>query len=208
MTATADLFFDNILIGAEEAPQGVLEAQRFASTYDAVLKKRLGHITANDFIKYARRFAALCNEIYQDSVLELRKNKSVPLGFAVFAASQGLYEGNPGEAIDIDRLTADSFREMFEHLSSMVLDIRPIVEHDGIRFSFSQIQWTRGRPRTIFLYSQDSGRYDQAGEYHRGPLHDLLLRKMFHVPSTAPSLNFAVKLGVSALLDEAQEKLS
>ncbi len=207
MTAAASLFFDDVLIGVEEAPQHVLEAQRFASSYDAVLKKRFGRIRSENFLKYARRFVALCNEIYQGSVLELRKNKSVPLGFAVFAASQGLYEGNLGEIIDINQLTVDSFQKMFEHSSSMVLDIRPIAERDDIRFSFSRIEWTHGRPRTIFLYSQDSGRYDQAGEYHRGPLHDLLLRKMFHVSGVVPGLNFAVKIGVGALLDEAQGRL-
>ncbi|MBI2626788.1 MAG: hypothetical protein HYW77_00915 [Parcubacteria group bacterium] len=204
MTATASLFFDDALIGTEEAPQRVLEAERFASTYHAVLKKRLGHITTEDFLRYARRFTVLCNEIYQGSMLELRRDKSVPLGFAVFAASQGVYEGNPGETIDIGQLTANSFREMFEHSSSMVLDIRPRVSREDIRSSFAQIKWTRGRPRTIFFYAQQGGRYDLEGSQR--PLENLLLRKLFHVSGVAPSINFAVKLGVGASLDEAEGK--
>jgi hypothetical protein len=205
MTATASLFFDDALIGIEEAPQRVLEVERFASTYHAVLKKRLGYITADDFLKYARRFTVLCNEIYQGSVLELRRNKSVPLGFAVFAASQGVYEGNLGEVIDIVQLTPDSFREMFERSSSVVLDIRPEVSREDIRSSFAQIEWTRGRPRTIFFYAQQGGRYDLEGSQR--PLENLLLRRLFHVSGVAPSLNFAVKLGVGASLDEAEGKL-
>lgn len=204
-TATASLFFDDALIGAEEAPRRVLEAERLASTYHAVLKKRVGHITAYDFLKYARRFSVLCNEIYQGSVLELRKNKRVPLGFAVFAASQGVYKGNPGEMIDVSRLTGESFREMFEHSSSMVLNVKPMVPRDDIRSSFAQIEWTRGRPRTIFFYAQQGGRYDLKGSQR--PLENLLLRKLFHVSGVAPSLNFAVKLGVGASLDEAEGKL-
>jgi len=205
MTATASLFFDDALIGTEEAPQRVLEAEQFASDYHAVLKKRLGHITADDFLKYARRFVVLCNEIYQGSVLELRRDKSVPLGFAVFAASQGNYEGNPGEAIDVSRLTADSFREMFERSSSMVLDIRPKASRDDIRSSFAQIEWTHGRPRTLFFYAQQGERYDL--KESQRPLENLLLRKLFHVSGVAPSINFGVKLGVGASLDEAEGKL-
>ena len=203
---TASLFFDNaLIIGTEEAPQCVLKAEQFASSYYAVLKKRLGHITADDFLKYARRLTVLCNEIYQGSVLGLRKDKSVPLGLAAFAASQGVYDSNSGETIDINRLTANSFREMFEYSSSMVLDTRPKILRDDIHASFAQIEWTRGRTRTIFFYAQQGGRYDLEGSQR--PLENLLLRKMFHIPGVAPSLNFAVKLGIGASLNEAEGKL-
>lgn len=205
MVATVNLFFDNVVIGDEEAPQRVLEAQRRASSYDAVLKKRFGRITADDFLKYARRLTILCNEIYQGSKLELLKNKSIPLGFAVFVASQGLYEGYSGEVIDINQLSADSFRKMFEHSSSMILNIRPNVRNRDIFSSFTQIAWTRGRLKTIFFYAQQ-GRSYYCSENH-GPLEDLLLRKLFYVPGVAPSLNFAVKLGLKAHFDEAEGKL-
>lgn len=201
----AGLFFKGEVVGREEAPRCVLEAERFASTYNAVLKKRFGHITADDFLKYARRFALLCNEIYRGSELELRRNKSVPLGFAVFAASQSVYEGGPGEVLDISQLTPDSFRGILERSSTMVLDIRPKAARDDIRHSFAQVEWTHGRPKTIFFYAQQGGRHDLKGSQR--PLENLLLRKMFHVPNSAPSLNFTVKLGIGASLNEAEGKL-
>ena len=205
MEATANLFFKGVLIGEQEAPQRILEAQRSASTYYAVLKKRFGHITADDFLKYTRRFAVLCNEIYHGSRLELLKDKSIPLGYAVSAASRGLYRGNPGEAIDIDCLTIESFREVFGCSSSIILNIKPKALREDICASFSQIEWTYGRPRTIFFYAQQGGRYDLEGSLR--PLENLLFRKMFHVPGFAPSINFAVKLGICAFLDEAEGKL-
>lgn len=211
MAVTASLFFGDALIGTEEAPRRVLEAERFAFNYWAVLKKRFGHITADDFLKYSRRFSVLCGEVYRGSNLELRINKGVPLGFAVLAANLGIWEGVPGEKLDVSQLTVDTFREIFARSSSVTLDIRPIIERDDIRLSFSQIEWTRERPRTIFLYAQDGGRYDQrrdqTGEYHRGPLHDLLLRKMFYVAGTAPSFNFVVKMGVGASIKASEGRM-
>lgn len=207
MAAVVSLFFDNMLalVGADEAPKRILETERFASNYRAVLKKRFGHITADDFLKYARRFAVLCNGIYRGSRFEFLKNRSVPLGFAVFAASQGAWEGNPGEELDISKLTTDAFREIFTHASSMVFNIRPRVSREDIRSSFVQVAWTRGRPRTIFFYAQQGGRYDLNGSQR--PLENLLLRKMFYVSGVPPSFNFAVNLGVRAYLNEAEGKL-
>lgn len=197
---TANLFLEDTLIGTDEAPQRVLEAERLALTYRAILKKRIGRITADDFLKYASRFSILCNEIYQGSKLELRRNKGIPLGFDADLASRGHYMGDPGEVIGIDTLTADFFRETFKRSSSIVLSIKPTVSRDDIRHSFAKIEWTRDRPWTIFFYAQQGGRHDL--ESNHGPLENLLLRKLFHVSGVAPSLNFAVKLGIDAWFDE------
>lgn len=199
---TTGLFFEDVLIGQQEAPQRILESQRFQSTYHAVLKKKFGSITADDFLKYARRFAVLCDEVYRESNLRLRKNQGVPLGYAFFAASQGEWEGVPGETLDLINLTADLFQEIFELSSSMVLVIRPkVAEH--LLSSFAEIEWTHGRPKTIFFYAQDGYHPDRS---HR-PLENLLLQKLFYVSGVAPSFNFAVKLGVGAYMDEMEGKL-
>lgn len=202
--AAKGLFFDGVLIGAEEAPNHILKAERFASSYYAVLKKRLGRIVADDFLKYARRFSVLCDKIYQGSNLDLRMNEVVILRPStpppeLMFLHKG--RGTSGKNINVDQLTADEFREIFAPCSSMVLTIKPLVERADIRYSFSKIEWTCARPKIIWLYSQDGGRCDGDG-CHPGPLTDLLLRKMFYVPCVAPSLNFAVKLGVEADLDE------
>ena len=199
MAATIGLFFDDTLISTEEAPRRILKRSDF--TYRAILKKRFGPVTADDFLKYARRFSVLCNEVYKESKLELQKNKSIPLGSDVALASQGQYEGELGETLDINQLNVDSFREIFKHSSSLVLIIQPTVERKDICYSFSQIRWTRDRQRTIFFYSQDGGKFDP-----KGPLHNLLIRKMFYVSGVAPNLNFAVKFGVGAFLNEAEGK--
>ncbi len=204
MTALTSLFFD-ATIGTEEAPQHILESERFSSSYHAILKRRFGRVTADDFLRYARRFTILCNQVYQGSKLELRRNKSIPLGFEVFLASQGGYEGEPGEVIDANRLTNDSFREMFEDSFSIVVNILPKLAREDILHSFAQVQWTRSRPKTIFFYAQQGGRYDLEGIQR--PLENLLLRKLFHVPSAPPSINFTVKLGVSGWANKAEGKL-
>lgn len=190
-----------MLIEEQEVPQHILEEQRCAATYRAVLKKRFGRITANDFLKYASRFIVLCDKIYQGSELELLKDRSVPLNFTdLFAASQGLYKGEPGETLDISRITPESFRKIFKHSSSVVLDILPKVWREDIATSFAQVEWTYGRSKFISFYAQQGGRYDLPGGQR--PLESLLFRKMFYVPGTAPNINFAVRFGTSARMDE------
>lgn len=207
MTLPAILFsHDAFLSSNEEAPQRTLASQRHSSCYRAILKKRIGTITSKDFMKYARRLASLCEEIYQGSILTLQKDKSIPTGREVFVASRGAYEGNPGEPIDLEQLTDQSFLEIFKYSSSMVLCIKPSSACEDTLSSFAQIKWTHKRPRTIFFYAQQGGRYDLATIER--PLENLLLRKLFHVPGSAPSMNFIVKLGVADFLNELEGKLS
>lgn len=201
MTIAKGSFFDTAQIGLEEAPYHIVEAAQSAASYHAVMKKRHGRVAAEDFPKYASRMVALCDEIYLGSSLELRKNKHIPLRLAAFAVSLDFHEDNSGEAVDIAQLTADSFREMFDSASSVVLDIRPRDFREDVRYSFAQVEWTREKPKAIFFYAQQGGRYDCEGGQR--PLENLLLRKMFYVTGTAPGYGFDVKLGVGAVLDES-----
>lgn len=207
MTIKTNLFLEETLIGKEEAPQHVLETEQLAHNYLAVLNKRLGNITAYDFLKYARRLSVLCKNFYRESniELELYVNKSVSLRFAVF---QGMLKGASGEKIDVGQLTVDAFREIFESSCLITLCIFPMIEVYGINYAFSKIEWRGEMPKKIVIFSQDmGGKYDKNRMYHRGPLHDLLIRKMFYVSGTAPSFNFAVKLGVAAIQEQDEGKM-
>jgi hypothetical protein len=180
-TATVSLFFDDTLIDIDdgEAPRHVLDKYGFAPSYFAVLKKRFGfgYITAGDFLKNARRLVTLCNAIYQGSEFCLVKD---------------------GASLDINRLNPFLFQVAFMCASSMMLKIDPKVSRGDLFCSFASILWTAKRPRTIFFYAQD-GIYNR--DDHRS-LKRLLFRKLFYVSSAAPSVKFAVKLGIDAYAKE------
>jgi hypothetical protein len=203
MPAEANLFFDGTSVGSEEAPPRIIRSELFSMSYYAVLKKRFDRITADDFLLYARRLTALCDTVYGASRIEMSQNSGVPLGAAdLNAASQGVYEHlmPPGQKIGISQLTVDSFRQLFIGSDTMILSVYPIVARDDTQSSFAQIEWSRGRPRTIFFYAQGGGGITGnrfPGDSHPA-LQDLLTRKMFHIPGAAPNFHFAVKLGIDA----------
>jgi len=207
MVTAPNLFFDGMLIGKAEAPQRILDSEEHAFNYWAIVKKRFGNISGSDYLKCARRFSTLCDEIYLGSKFDLCLNKVVPLGYAVALASRCEWRGMPGEKLEISGLMDESFQKIFADSYSMELTIKPTVERNDIWCAFSQITWTRDRPKTIFLYAQGGGKHDQEGKCQSGPFHNLLLRKMFFVPGSAPSLNFKVKLGIEAKMKEAEGKL-
>lgn len=169
-----NLFLDDVLIGAEEAPQRVQEEVEPITSCDVILKKRIGRITADDFLKYSRHLIDLCNQVYQDSKLELRKDKRVPLGLEAFISGGpgDRTAGTLGVTIDVDRPTVDRFRDMFEGSSSMTLQIMPMVLNDKHRHSFARVEWTRDSPRTIVFFAQDGCMYDLEGGQR--PLEELL----------------------------------
>lgn len=195
-----------VVLTDREAPQRILETVRFESFYHAVLKKRFVHIAADDFVKFARRFVFLCEQVYQGNALWLRRDESVPLGWASVAASLGQYEKDPGEVIRLEDLGEDRFREIFATASTITLTIKPTVHRPDVKHSFAKMAWTRGRPKTVFFYAQQGGRHDIESACDR-PLEGLLYRKMFHVPDSAPNLRFSVRLGIDASLSERRGNL-
>src|SRR3989344_4809929 len=167
VSASHDLLISPDLVNnpiiTDEVPehifQQLFEQEKLSSFYHAVLKKRLGHITAYDFMKYAHRFFCILNEVYRGSKVCIQRNARIPIGFYECAlASSGAWEYE-GEDLEINRLDASSFREIFRNASTVRIDIRPQVNRDEIRHAFSVIQWTNRRPGTIFFYSQGGGGY-------------------------------------------------
>ena len=173
-TATANLISDEVLVNGEDAPQFVQEKVEPITSCDVILKKRIGRITADDFLKYSRRLMVLCSKIYQDSKLDLRKDKHVSLGLEAFISggSGDRTAGTPGVMIDANRPPVELFREMFENSCSMSLKIMPMVLSDKHCHPFAQVEWTRDSPRTIVFFAQDGGRHDLEGDQR--PLEELL----------------------------------
>ena len=184
----SNLFVTNVEVREESAPKSVIESGRFEATYYAVLKRRLGRIRARDFLMYGRRFVALCSKVYPGTSITVHENQSVPVGFALRAASLGEYKGITGEILNLEKLTDDAFRAIFDSAFSVVLRVEPKFEREDMRYSFGQMEWTRERSQTIFFYAQ--------GDL----LERLLLEKMFYISGVAPSLNYMVGLGVESFL--------
>lgn len=173
-TVTANVISDEVLVAGEDVSQCVQEKVEPITSCDVILKKRIGRITADDFLKYSRHLMVLCNKIYQDSKLELRNDKRVPLGLEAFISGGpgDRTAGTLGVMIDVDRPTVERFRDMFEGSSSMTLQIMPMVLNDKYRHPFAQVEWTRDSPRTIVFFAQDGCMYDLEGGQR--PLEELL----------------------------------
>lgn len=175
VTATEDLFSNEVLVDGNDVPQCVQEKVEPITSCDVILKKRIGCITADDFLKYSRRLMVLCNKIYQENKLELqKKDKRVPFGLEAFISGGpgDRTAGTLGATIDVDRPTVEQFRDMFEGSSSMTLKITPMVLDDKHRHSFARVEWTRDSPRTIVFFAQDGCIYDLEGGQR--PLEELL----------------------------------
>lgn len=194
----------NMIIGAEDASRCIQKEEKPRVSYSAVLKKKIGRITADEFLEYSRRLMFFCTRAYQENRFELRKNKDFSFGL------EALISRGPDDRatekqevmIDVDRPPVEWFREIFEDASSLILRIVPMVVSGDIRHSFARVEWRRDRPRTLFFFTQHGCRYDpESGPY---PLERLLFQKMFHVSGVAPipSFNVTIELGMDAVMEE------
>lgn len=185
----------------EDAPREVLNKIKNESTYWAIVKKRVGGITAEDYLRYAKRFVDLCNLTYKGTQAKLTVDAAIPLGpVNTFIASAGEFQDNPGSTIDINDLDAAKFKYIFDKSSSVYLRIQPKTESKDSFLSFATVTFTREKPNTLFFYGQAVG--ENVPSYEHGPFVNLLYKKMFFVKDSAPTLNHRVKLGISSSYDE------
>ena len=186
----------------EQAPDWVLEKVKSESDYHAVLTKRVGSITPSDFIKNSRKFASLCDQIYQGTTGTLKVDEVIPVGpwESLLAGEEGSWPTHNGHLVDLNSFSLEGLEKMFREHRSVSLTLEPASSREDIRSSFAKIEWTRKLPGKLSFYAQQGGRCDIQGNLR--PLEDILYKRMFFVPGTAPTLNSRVKLGVSAYLEE------
>lgn len=212
-----------------QAPLRILERVSNEFSYQAFLKKRFGNISAEDFVQYGLRFAALCDQIYQGSELKLFRNRSVPVGpLETFLEGSGIF-GPEGELISLEE-NSQEFKNTFDTSLTATLNIHPASPSEDLSSSFAQMEWNRRKPKTIFFYAQqnrptykgkeiseeafvgglgympsprDLEAFSEMAQWQgksQPSLINLLYRKMFHVPGSAPNLLFSVGLGIDATL--------
>lgn len=165
-------------------------------SYRAVLTRRLGALTAADFVINGQRLVSVCDEIYNGTEITLVAEQAVPMNETLVAASHDQYVGPEGITISTDELTMDNFRHWFDLARTMKLLVKPTAADDVMKGSFAVMEFTRQSRRRLFFYAQDGLQRRAA----RPSLTKRLTRKLFQVPSTAPSLNYKVQFGISAFL--------
>lgn len=164
--------------------------------YRAVLTRRLGALTATDVVANGQRLVSVCDEVYDGTEIALISEQGVPMNEALGAASHGEYIGSEGITINTEELTMDGFRAWFNQAWTMRLLVKPAPTDEAMKVSFATMEFARQSPRRLFFYAQDGLRQPA----DRMSLSERLTRKLFQVPSTAPSLNYKVQLGVSVFL--------
>ncbi len=155
--------------------------------YRAVLKKRIGQVTADEFLQLAHRFIAICKEEYGTYHLECFQN---------WLDGVDTKEKSPEKLINLEEQTLESFESIFASSRAMKLCVSPTVEHDNNKFSFTCMEWEIIRPRAIEFYAQTGG----ITYRHGNPLCYRLLERMF--PTRYPAWNWVAKIGVDAVLRE------
>lgn len=171
-------------IGATKAPSKKIREFQSKSSYYATVFKRFGfRISVSDFLKIARRFLTICNEIQRGSSIELLANTYSPV---VVLRNDNNSGGNSGELIDVSKLTDNEFKRIFKQSSSMTLEIRPKDSNNmEMKFSYGLIEWTSKKPDVIFVYAKGFSE----------ELAGTLNQKLFFVPESAPNMTLSVKLG-------------
>ena len=169
-------------------------------SYCAVLKKRCGKISAEDFLRFSQRFVMLCNEIHKDYRISLVKNMRIPTG-AFFAASDcGEFWNIPfgGGEVEFphETINPEEFSTFFQDALSLSMSVLSTKVEEDMDFVRASVQWTWDKPSSLFFHAQQ-GPVDQLGQ-DRTPLHDLLLRRMFHLPGQPPCKEFALLYGSMA----------
>ncbi len=191
---------------AGNAPQTVIDGERGAYTYHAIVERRgiWPAMSAEDFRMLGSRFVSLVDHVYQGTNLELNVGASIPLGNAAIAADfdlLGLHQGDPGGTVALDSLhaTPGLFDQLFEVSETMSLKATPDGSNPEFGSpSFASMHWTRHLPNVIRFYAQDG--FSQTRERDDRPLLGFLVRRMFFGPDTPQPGRYRPTLGSGAVL--------
>ncbi|HEX7456448.1 MAG TPA: hypothetical protein VF303_03200 [Candidatus Nanoarchaeia archaeon] len=191
-------------IGSRQAPEWVLRKAEFELSYHAIVRKRLGCINTGDFLRCARRLVALCNKVYRESTITLRRDKRVwqeeepvPIGRTTVMVPQIQEDASSGEILDVGVLDESRFEEIFQTANRITLRVEPRSATGDFEFSFAEMEWSREKPKAIYFYAQ-GGRVRS--------LDAVLYRQMFYVPGMPPSLSFRVELGIEPEIREMHRR--
>ncbi|HVV66688.1 MAG TPA: hypothetical protein VHB72_01295 [Candidatus Saccharimonadales bacterium] len=187
-------------IGPEEAPSEIVrEAHTDLFPYRAALAKPRGNITSDEFTEFSQRFLALCDDTFEDMELQVIADGGVPVGAVqTIAASQGEYSGSKGHQIDPGTLDAEGFEALFKSAKTIQIMARP-GSGENPDASFASIEWTRSLPDIMLFYAQAITRKNEQ------QIPEVMAKKMFYVPGSAPRRNMRVGLGVGAQLQARNE---
>lgn len=148
-------------------------------TYWAVLKKRFGRITSEDFRNCGHAFFAICSDEYGAWNMECYRDWKHGIDTRENAQHKRL------RPEDLYRVPLAS---VFEDSSSILSRMDPVSPPDHYRHSFAQLYWDKDRPEALWFYAQSGGLTFETN----GPLCSILEQELF---PRKFSLRWTVRLG-------------
>ncbi len=181
------------VIGDRIAPEHISAEYHPYFTYNAGLHRDKG-INADTFMKYAGRFALICDQTYQGSNLELKVNAAHPNITIDCEELREALRTQPGQIIPtpVDR---DDFTEIFATAKTADLVIKPTEPIPDMPSTFAKVSWNRSASKLLTFYAQ--GGEGQANE----DFQLSLFNKMFYVPESAPKRGIDVAIGLAAVAE-------
>lgn len=160
-----------------ELPRDIARMFRHESMFHGVVIKRIGVVTASDFVRWSRRLVAVCLSVHPEMQVEFNSD----------------FHG------DAESVSLEYFKDVFDFENVTIL--RVCKPHTS---TFASVSFHRRLPRVIEFYAQDGYRYGYLeGEETTtstpvdGSIERAMERAMFFVPGSAPSMNWGVRVGIS-----------
>lgn len=154
--------------------------------FRAVIKKRFGIISPQEYLRFGYRFFELCHHEYGMHSLRIYRD---------WREGIDTEETARHKLLDPEQLHPRPFAEVFAGSSSVMSTMFPKNPPECYRYSFAELTWERDRPEALWFYAQSGGQAHDTG----GPLCDILYQDLF---TRKFRLNWKVRFGVAGYLRE------